>query len=276
MHEYTLRRLQLENDLRLAIDRKEFRVYYQPIVSLSDQKLRGFEALVRWMHPERGLVPPTAFIPLAEETGLICEIGRWVLEDSCLQVSRWMELYPEATGGIHLSVNLSGRQFAQSDLVEQIQGAMRLGGFPASALKLEITESILMENADSAAGILAQIREMGIRLSIDDFGTGYSSLSYLHQFPAQTLKIDRSFVSKIEEETTQFAIVRAVVSLAHVMGMDVVAEGIETTSQLDVLGQLGCEYGQGYLFAKPLPAAEIEAMLARLEHEGAPSPDLGA
>jgi len=268
MHEYTLRRLQLENDLRLAIERHEFRVFYQPIVSLSDQKLRGFEALVRWMHPERGLVPPTAFIPLAEETGLICELGRWVLEDSCSQVARWMRHYPKATSDLHLSVNLSGRQFAQLDLVEQVLRAMAETGLPAKALKLEITESILMENADSAAGILEHIRGMGIRLSIDDFGTGYSSLSYLHQFPAQTLKIDRSFVSKLEEETSQLAIVRAVVSLAHVMGMDVVAEGIETPSQLGILQQLGCEYGQGYLFAKPLPAIEIEAMLAREEHGG--------
>jgi diguanylate cyclase (GGDEF)-like protein/PAS domain S-box-containing protein len=263
MHEYTLRRLQLESDLQRAVGRSEFRVFYQPIVSLSDHKLRGFEALVRWMHPERGMVPPTAFIPLAEETGLICEIGRWVLEDSCRQVADWIRRYPEATEGLHLSVNLSGRQFAQSDLVDQVQGALDRSGFPALSLKLEITESILMENADSAAGILAQIRDMGIRLSIDDFGTGYSSLSYLHQFPAQTLKIDRSFVCRIEEETSQLAIVRAVVSLAHVMGMDVVAEGIETPSQLDVLTNLGCEYGQGYLFARPLPAVEIEAMLAR-------------
>ena len=262
MHEYTLKRLHLENDLRKAIETGQFLMVYQPIVSLYDNKLRGFESLIRWMHPERGLVSPTAFIPLAEETGLICEIGRWVLEESCRQVAHWKRTFPEMASDLHVSVNLSGRQFAQDDLSDQVLHALEASGLSPHDLKLEITESLLMDNADSAASVLSRFREMGIRISIDDFGTGYSSLSYLHKFPAQTLKIDRSFVGNLETETSQLAIVRAVVSLAHVMGMDVVAEGIETTSHLGLLKQLGCEYGQGYLFAKPMLAGAVEAMFA--------------
>jgi len=262
MHEYTLKRLHLENDLRKAIETGQFLMVYQPIVSLYDNKLRGFESLIRWMHPERGLVSPTAFIPLAEETGLICEIGRWVLEESCRQVAHWKRTFPEMASDLHVSVNLSGRQFAQDDLSDQVLHALETSGLSPHDLKLEITESLLMDNADSAASVLSRFREMGIRISIDDFGTGYSSLSYLHKFPAQTLKIDRSFVGNLETETSQLAIVRAVVSLAHVMGMDVVAEGIETSSHLGLLKQLGCEYGQGYLFAKPMLAVAVEAMFA--------------
>ena len=263
MHEYTIKRLQLENDLRKAIERQEFRVFYQPIVHLSNQRLHGFEALVRWMHPERGLVSPTTFIPLAEETGLICEIGVWVLREACRQVADWNRRLSDAFGPLQVSVNLSGRQFAQDDLEAQITDSLQQSGLSPDCLKLEITESVLMENSDAATGIMARLRDMGMRISIDDFGTGYSSLSYLHQFPAQTLKIDQSFVSRLGSEDSQLAIVQAVLSLAHVMGMDVVAEGIETPAHLEILRGLGCEFGQGYLFAKPLPAAEIEKMLAR-------------
>ncbi len=261
MHEYTLRRLQLENDLRRALQNHEFRVFYQPIVRLADQSLFGFEALVRWMHPERGLVPPTAFIPISEETGLICPIGEWVLQEACRQVADWNARFA-AEHPLQVSVNLSGRQFADGDLESRITGSLLQSGLSPSSLKLEITESVLMDNADAASGILARLRQMGVSLSIDDFGTGYSSLSYLHQFPAQTLKIDQSFVGRIESEPSQLAIVRAVLSLAHVMGMNVVAEGIETPSHRDILRDLGCEYGQGYYFARPLPADQMETFLA--------------
>jgi diguanylate cyclase (GGDEF)-like protein/PAS domain S-box-containing protein len=260
MHTRAVTLLHLGNDLRHAIEHEEFLVYYQPIVALDSGQLVGFEALVRWQHPQRGLVFPGDFISLAEERGLIGAIGRGVLREACRQVQEWRVRYPELPP-LFVSVNLSGKQFTEPDLLEQIQRALEDTGLPSSYLKLEITESVVMGNAAHAIEILTRLRAMGVRLSIDDFGTGYSSLSYLHRFPLDTLKIDRSFVNNITEITESQEIVKIIMLLAHNLGMSVIAEGIETSVQLTQLRALGCEYGQGYYFAKPLEARLIEPML---------------
>ena len=260
MHARAVTLLQLGNDLRRAIEHQEFLVYYQPIVALDSGQLVGFEALVRWQHPQRGLVFPGDFISLAEERGLIGAIGRGVLREACRQVQEWRVRYPNLPP-LFISVNLSGKQFTEPDLLEQIQRALEDTGLPSSYLKLEITESVVMGNAARAIDILTRLRAMGVRLSIDDFGTGYSSLSYLHRFPLDTLKIDRSFVNNITEVAESQEIVKIIMLLAHNLGMGVIAEGIETAVQLAQLRALGCEYGQGYYFAKPLEARLIEPML---------------
>jgi diguanylate cyclase (GGDEF)-like protein/PAS domain S-box-containing protein len=242
--------LQLETDLRRAIDRQEFHLYYQPIVSLRSYRIVGFEALLRWQHPERGMISPTEFIPIAEETGLIIPLGIWVLREACQQMRSWqMQLSQNAS--LTVSVNLSGKQFTP-DLIGQICQILQETQLHAQHLKLEITESVLIENADSAATLLSQLQSFGIKLSMDDFGTGYSSLSYLYRFPVDTLKIDRSFISKIDTDGEQLAIVRTIMTLAWNLGLDVVAEGIETHKQLAQMKALQCEYGQGYFFSPPL------------------------
>ncbi|MBV9928112.1 MAG: EAL domain-containing protein [Acidobacteria bacterium] len=246
MHSRAVALLRLETDLRRAVEREEFVVYYQPIVSLSDDSIQGFEALVRWRHPERGLVAPSEFIPVAEETGLIIPLGRWVLSESCRQMHR---LQASSVAPLSLSVNLSGRQFMQPDLVGQVKQILTETGFDPHRLHLEITESSVIENTETVTEMLLQLRALGIRLSMDDFGTGYSSLSYLHRFPIHTLKIDRSFVSGGDGENE---IVRTIIMLARNMGMDIVAEGVETKEQLAYLKSLKCEYGQGFLFSRPL------------------------
>ncbi len=253
MHDDALSRLQLENDLRRAIERQEFEVYYQPIITLATGRIAGFEALIRWHHPERGLVSPAEFIPLAEETRLITEIGDWVLNESCRQMSEWRRLLP-THAQLTISVNLSSKQFTQHDLIERIKETLRATGLAPQFLKLEITESAVMENAESAALMLVQLRELGVQLSIDDFGTGYSSLSYLHRFPVDTLKIDRSFVSRMCEGDENAEIVRTIVTLASNLGMVVIAEGVETREQHEQLKALKCDYGQGYLYSKPANA----------------------
>lgn len=253
--------LQLETELRWAIERQELQVYYQPIVSLTTGKIVWFEALVRWQHPEQGLISPADFIPVAEETGLIIPIGQWVLRESCCQLRRWQQQfrsYPPLT----ISVNLSGKQFSQPDLIEQIDQTLKETGLPPGSLKLEITESGIMENADSVAALLEQLKVLKIHLCIDDFGTGYSSLSRLHQFPINTLKIDRSFVSEMTEDGENAEIVQAIITLAHNLGMDVIAEGIETAEQLAQLRMLQCEHGQGYFFSRPLNSKTAEMLMA--------------
>ncbi len=262
MHTSAVTLLQLGNDLRRAIEHEEFLVYYQPIISLDNGQLVGLEALVRWQHPQRGLVFPGDFISLAEERGLIGAIGRLVLREACRQVEEWRTRYP-ALPPIFISVNLSGKQFTEPDLLDQIQRTLEDTGLPSSYLKLEITESVVMGNAACAIEILTQLRAMGVRLSIDDFGTGYSSLSYLHRFPLDTLKVDRSFVNNMTDTTESQEIVKIIILLAHNLGMRVIAEGIETATQLAQLRALGCEYGQGYHFAKPLEAHLIEAMIVK-------------
>lgn len=265
MHTHAVYVLQMENDLRRAIDREELRVYYQPIVSLENGALAGFEALIRWQHPERGFINPADFIPLAEDTGLIVPLGLWILKRACQQLCKWQWQSP-ANRSLFMSVNLSGKQVAQPSLVSDIREILEETHVEARYLKLEITESAVMENAEMAARILNRLKELGVQLSIDDFGTGYSSLSYLHRFPVNTLKIDRSFVGRIGEAAENIEIVRTVVSLAENMGMEVVAEGVETLSQLMQLRKLKCQYGQGYLFSRPVDAETVNSWISKKPH----------
>jgi len=251
MHARAVQLLTLETDMRRALDRSEFCLHYQPIVSLHDQGLIGFEALIRWNHPKLGMVSPLDFIPLAEDTGLIIPIGRWVLWKSCKQLEEWQRIY-QGDKKLSMSVNLSGKQLQDLDLVRQIGAIIHESHIEAACLKLEVTESAIMENPEKAATILHQLKELGLHLSLDDFGTGYSSLSYLHRFPFHNLKIDRSFVSKMESGKKDAEIIKTINSLAVNLGMDVVAEGIETAEQWNLLHQLNCGFGQGYYFSKPL------------------------
>jgi EAL domain-containing protein (putative c-di-GMP-specific phosphodiesterase class I) len=261
MHARAVSRLQLESDLRLAIEQKEFCVYYQPIVCLQTGRLAGFEALVRWNHPRRGLVEPADFIPVAEETGLIVPIGEWVLNEACAQVRQW-QIDSPSHRSLSLSVNLSARQVAQPHLLDRIKEALDNSKLNPHCLKLEITESVVMENAEAAALMFKQLRSLGVQLSIDDFGTGYSSLSYLHRFPLNYLKIDRSFVMRLTTDNDN-AIVRTISTLARNLGMEVIAEGIETEEQHQQLKMLGCEYGQGYLFSRPVNSQSVVHLLAQ-------------
>jgi EAL domain-containing protein (putative c-di-GMP-specific phosphodiesterase class I) len=265
MHTHAVYVLQMENDLRRALDREELRVYYQPIVSLDNGQLAGFEALIRWQHPERGFINPADFIPLAEDTGLIVPLGLWILKKACHQLSQWQWQSP-ANRSLFMSVNLSGKQVAQPSLVNQIKDILEETHVEAKYLKLEITESAVMDNAEMAVQLLKRLKALGVQLSIDDFGTGYSSLGYLHRFPVNTLKIDRSFVGRIGEAAENIEIVRTIVSLADNMGMEVVAEGVETLSQLMQLRKLKCQYGQGYLFSRPVDADSIGAWISHKPH----------
>ena len=260
MHVRAVTRLQLETDLRYAIDRHEFELYYQPIISLETAQLVGVEALVRWNHPQRGLVPPGEFIPVCESTGLIIPMTVQILKAACSQVVRWGQTQTDGRP-LSVAVNLSGKHFAHPALVDQINNVLAETGIDPALLKLELTESAVMENAESAIRMLKQIKETGVQISIDDFGTGYSSLSYLHRFPIDLLKVDRSFVSEMEENTENGEIVRTVIALAKALRLKVVAEGIESIHQFHQLRVLGCEFGQGYLFSKPLPVAELERLL---------------
>jgi diguanylate cyclase (GGDEF)-like protein len=259
MHTRAMDLLELERDLRKAIERRELFLQYQPIVSLSTGTLRGFEALIRWQHPERGLIPPVKFIPIAEETGLIIQIGKWVLNEACRQMYQWQQLFT-LDEPLMISVNLSGKQFMQPDLLEQMREVLQRTGLDPRSLKLEITESVVMENIEMATRTLEQLRALGVELSIDDFGTGYSSLSYLQRFPVSTLKIDRSFISRMTENEGTAEIVRTIMKLAQNLGMDVVAEGVETERQRDQLTALECEFGQGYYFARPMDDEAVEAL----------------
>ena len=260
MHARAVNLLQLETDLRRAIDRGEFFIEYQPIVELRSGRLTGFEALVRWQHPERGSVLPDRFIAVAEETGFIVPIGRWVLLQACLQMQRWNEKHSPATP-LSISVNLSGRQFAHSNLLEQITEILEVTGLDPRLLKLEITESVVMESVESTAGTLEKLRALGVELSIDDFGTGYSSLSYLHRLPIDTLKIDRSFVSRMAENNENKEIVRTIIMLAKTLGMGVIAEGVETNEQAELLRELECQSVQGYLVSRPLDAESTDRLI---------------
>ncbi|MBR8831490.1 MAG: EAL domain-containing protein [Chlorogloea purpurea SAG 13.99] len=266
MHRRANQLLEIETDLRRALENEEFIVYYQPIVSLADGKLVGFEALARWLHPSRGLISPADFIPVAEETGLIVPLGKSLLSQACRQLKSWQERY-NFLDKIKITVNLSGRQLQHQDLIEQIDLILGETGLDGSCLNLEMTESILMKNTDMTSEILSQIRERRISISIDDFGTGYSSLSYLHRLPVDILKIDRSFVAGMSDLGENLEIVEAIITLAHHLGVSVVAEGIETEQHLQRLKALNCEFGQGYVIARPLDPESAESYL-RYELEG--------
>jgi diguanylate cyclase (GGDEF)-like protein len=256
-----LERLELEADLRRALDRQEFRLYYQPVVTLATGQVVEFEALLRWQHPRRGLVPPAQFIPLAEETGLIIPIGKWVLFEACRQVQEW-QLTAPAAAPITVSVNLSARQLHDPALVETVRTALAETGLDPRHLRLEITESVMMRDVDAAVETLRQLRELGVQLAVDDFGQGYSSLGYLKRFPVDVLKIDRAFVERLALDPQDVAIVDAMITLARRLHMGVTGEGIETGEQLEQLRRLGCDRGQGYYFSRPLPSEAVVALLA--------------
>jgi diguanylate cyclase (GGDEF)-like protein/PAS domain S-box-containing protein len=251
--------LLLENGLHQAMEQKQFVLFYQPVVDLKTGAVTGVEALLRWRHPELGMVSPGDFIPLAEETGLIVPIGRWVLETACIQAREWEK---RGRPPVRLAVNISGRQFNQPRFVDMVEGILKKTGLAPDRLELEITESVLMENIEKTNRILADIKGLGIRLAIDDFGTGYSSLGYLKRFPIDTLKIDRSFIREVTTDANDRAITNAVIALAGTMNLEVVAEGIETADQLRFLQESGCRLGQGFLFSRPRPAEEVEELLA--------------
>jgi diguanylate cyclase (GGDEF)-like protein/PAS domain S-box-containing protein len=265
MHADAVSRLQLEIDLRRALERGEFLLHYQPIVSLAEGRITGFEALIRWMHPEGRMVSPADFIPIAEETGIIVSIGWWVLREACLQLRAYANQFPEMDS-LSMSVNFSAKHFTQRDLVSRLRTIVEETGVDPRRLKLEITESVLMENSELVKTVFQELRGMGIQLQIDDFGTGYSSLSYLDRFPVDTLKIDRSLVGRIGPTGEGGEIVRTVAMLAQNLGMTVVAEGVETLSQLEQLRAIGCGYAQGYLFSRPISSDAAEDLLRKMPY----------
>ena len=258
MNKAASERLDLETALRMAVERQEFVVYYQPQVRLRDRSVPGCEALIRWRHPRRGLVPPAEFIPLAEETGLIVPIGIWVLRAACEQLQRWRG---DGFADLTVAVNLSARQFIQPDLARHIRTVVEETGLPPHALEIELTESTVMSDAERAVGVLRQLRAIGIRVSVDDFGTGYSSLSYLRKLPINSLKIDRSFIADLGVDADDDAIVQTIIALGKVLRLEEIAEGIETEAQAEFLNRHGCALGQGYLFAPPMPADAFAAWL---------------
>ncbi|HEX2785781.1 MAG TPA: GGDEF domain-containing phosphodiesterase, partial [Ilumatobacteraceae bacterium] len=256
-----MHRLELENDLRQALDKRQFRLLYQPVVELSSNAIVGFEALLRWDHPTLGVILPEAFIPIAEANGTIVEIGRWVLEEACRTGAEWRSSMP--ANALSMAVNLSVRQIATPEIVADVARAVASWGFPAESLVLEMTESVLVKDPDTAALRLQELRALGVRLAIDDFGTGYSSLSYLRQFPIDILKIDKSFVQTITDQSPDPAIVRGLLDLAKTLSIQTVAEGIEIDVQLESLREQHCDYGQGFLFARPLERTAAAALAAR-------------
>ncbi len=266
MYLETLKSVELENNLRLALQRGELVLHYQPIISLSSSKLVGLEALIRWRHPQKGLLLPSEFIAIAEDTGLIVPIGQWVLAEACRQLKIWQQklvsVPPIET--LKISINVASQQFQQPQFIQKLDEVLLATGLNGSCLRLEITESVLVESGGTIQNILAQIKQRKIKLSIDDFGTGYSSLSYLKRFPIDNLKIDRSFIEGMSCDEESWEIVRTIITLAKTLGMETISEGIETAEQLTQLKNLGCQFGQGYLFAEPLDVQEIELMLVNV------------
>lgn len=258
MHQAIFNRLTLESDLQRALKQQEFVTYYQPVVNLQTQKITGFEALVRWQHPERGLVLPGKFIPLMETTGLIVPVGITILEQACEQLQTW---HQQGWTELTMSVNLSVRQFACPTLLADIDRVLAKTGVDPAYLKLEITESAIMDKAEKAIVLTKELRSRNIQISLDDFGTGYSSLGYLHRFAVDNLKIDRSFVHQLQSESRNYFVVDTIVALSKQLGLSVIAEGIETQQQLEELQKLGCEFGQGYFFSKPIAAPEVEKLV---------------
>ncbi|MEZ5935204.1 MAG: EAL domain-containing protein [Alphaproteobacteria bacterium] len=264
LHEDAVREIKLEEELRQALRQDDFALNYQPIVDIRTARPIGFEALIRWNHKHRGLIAPDVFIPTAEASGLIVPIGHWVFEQACYAMTRLGAAARSADSIDHrlfMSVNLSVRDFSDAACVDKIRHILVQSGVEATRIKLEITESLLMHQPETAAAALRQFKAMGLSIAIDDFGTGYSSLAYLHKFPIDTLKIDRSFMNGLEDHSENFEIVSSIVHMAQRLNMDVIAEGIETPSQVDILGNLGCRLGQGYLYAKPAPEDEAAQLL---------------
>jgi len=258
LNQRSLERLELESELRRAIERQELLLYYQPKVDVITGRISGAEALVRWQHPQRGLVPPLEFIPIAEDNGMIVEIGEWILLEVCRQSVEWTN---SGLRPLRLAVNISSHQLSGNRILEVLGDALTSTRCTAANLVLELTESMLMSNAESAIALLSALKALGPSLSIDDFGTGYSSLSYLKRFPLDELKIDRSFVMNLPDDETDVSIVRAIVALAHALELKVVAEGVEERKQLDTLAELGCETFQGYYFSRPVPAGEFRKLV---------------
>lgn len=266
MHATALRSLQIETDLRSAIEKDELRVFYQPIVELETGTISGFEALIRWQHPAQGLVSPIEFIPIAEETGLIMPIGAWILQESCRQLKEWQTL-SNKSANLWVSVNVSSKQFLQTDLVALVAQTLEETGLSPQCLKLEITESAMVDNIEYVVKVMEELKKLGVKLSIDDFGTGYSSLSNLHRLPLSSLKIDRSFVKQMQENIESDEIIKTIIALAQSLNLEIIAEGVETSDQLSQLQQLACQLGQGYYFAKPLEANAIENLFKLKEKE---------
>jgi EAL domain-containing protein (putative c-di-GMP-specific phosphodiesterase class I) len=253
MNALFIQRLNIENELKIALEDNQFETFFQPRISVIDNSQKGFEALIRWRHPERGLVSPGEFIPIAEETGQILEIGEWVLMDSCKQGAIW---YQQGWRGF-VSINIAALQFQQSDLVGSVINALEKSSLPAECLELEITESTLIKDIELTRNILLKLKKMGVRIALDDFGTGFSSLSYLQQLPIDTLKIDRSFINLIPNSSKSVRLCTAIINMAHSLDLKVVAEGIEHEAQLNFLRETQCEEYQGFLYAKPMPVSEI-------------------
>jgi EAL domain-containing protein (putative c-di-GMP-specific phosphodiesterase class I) len=251
--------LEVDKDMRLALSQDELEVHYQPIYDTQNHKLVGVEALLRWQHPQRGLVLPTDFIRVAEETGLIEEIGQWVMRRACSEVREWLkhDLHPE----FYLAVNISMRQFKGGFDKAQLQRILYETGFPADKLLLEITETLLMDHDTRTSEVLAEFREMGVRLAVDDFGTGYSALSYLREFPVSTLKIDRSFIRDITQSKSHLGLVQAIIAMARGLHLKTIAEGVETAEQGELLAELNCDMVQGYFYSKAVSASEVEKLL---------------
>jgi diguanylate cyclase (GGDEF)-like protein len=262
MYQRALSRLEMENELRQAIDRQEFVIHYQPIVRLDGGRVWGVEALVRWDHPERGLLDPSEFVPIAEESGLVVPVGEEVLREACRRTKEWQENYP-LIPPLVTCVNLSARQLSRPDVAEMVERALEETGMEGSRLTLDITETVYVKALEGNTATLNRLRIMGVRISIDDFGRGYSSLSYLKRLPADHLKIDRSYVKGLGDDLEDTAIVRMVIELAHTLGMEVIAEGVESADQAELLAQMGCDMAQGFYFARPMPPEDASEFLAK-------------
>jgi diguanylate cyclase (GGDEF)-like protein len=271
MRARAIARLELEVDLRRAIENKEFCVHYQPLVELESGKIFGFEALLRWQHPEKGLIKPMDFIPVAEETGLLIPIGLWLLREACQQTHNWQERYP-MNPPLSISVNFSSRQLTQPDLVDQIKSILEATGLPGNSLRLEVTEDVVMENVHLSMVIMAKLRAMGIHIEMDDFGTGYSSLSNLYRLPIENIKIDASFIWRMDTASHNLSIIRTIVSMARELGMGTIAEGVETLEQFEQLRNLKCRFGQGYLFSLPVESHAVDLLLKEYQTTGRTGP----
>jgi EAL domain-containing protein (putative c-di-GMP-specific phosphodiesterase class I) len=261
MHAEAATALRLETDLRRAVEKNEFTLHFQPIIAMENDKIIGFEALVRWQHPVRGLITPTYFIRAAEETGLIIPLGQWVIREACRKMSQWQRQFPRYRD-LTISVNISGKVFAQPGFYEVIEDILRETGLAAPSLRLEIVESMLIENPEPAAALLKRLNDLKIRFDIDDFGTGYSALNYLRHLPINGLKIDRSFIEALNSDRSNAEIVKTIIALAHSLNLDVIAEGIETTEQLEIFRTMKGEYAQGFFIYRPMDGSAVEDLLS--------------